>query len=58
MNDVAELKEQMSSIMSELAEMRHEMKSFLMKIYDGSKVIILLCLGIFLVCLVMVAVFK
>jgi len=54
MNDEGELKEEISS----MAEMRHEMRSLLMKIYDGLKVIVLLCLGIFLVCLVLEAMFK
>ena len=52
MDDVAELKGEMSSIMSEEAEMRHEMRSLLIKIYDALKVIMLLCLEIFVVCLI------
>ena len=40
-NDVAKLKDEMSSIMSEVAKMRHEMRSLLMKTYDALKVIML-----------------
>jgi len=57
-DDVAELKGEMSSIMSEVAEMGHEMRSLLIKIYDALKVILLLYSGIFVVCLVMVVVLK
>jgi len=47
-----------SGVLKEMAEMRHEMRSLLMKIYDVLKVIVLLCAGIFLVCVVMKGVFK
>ncbi|KAJ8438946.1 LOW QUALITY PROTEIN: hypothetical protein Cgig2_012841 [Carnegiea gigantea] len=36
-DDVAELKGEMSPIISEVAEMRHEMRSLLIKIYDALK---------------------
>ncbi|KAJ8430402.1 hypothetical protein Cgig2_000234 [Carnegiea gigantea] len=36
-DDVAELKKEMSSIVSEVAEMRHEMRSLLIKIYSALK---------------------
>ena len=58
MNGVAELNGDMSSIMSEVVEMRHEIRSLLMNIYNGLKDIMLLCLGIFLVFLIIVDVFK
>ena len=48
----------MSSIISEVAEMRHEIRSLLIKNYDALKVIMLLCLGVFVIYLAMVVVLK
>ena len=57
-NNRVKQREEIRSIMSEVAEIRHEIRSLLRKIYGGLKIIVLLCLWIFLVCLVMVAMFK
>ena len=56
--ELINLKDKVSGVLKEMAEMRHEMRSLLMKIYDVLKVIVLLCAGIFLVCVVMKGVFK
>jgi len=57
-SELINLTEEVSGALKEMAEMRHEMRSLLMKIYDVFKVIVLLCAGIFLVCVVMKGGFK
>ena len=58
LNDIIQLKDEVWCVLGEMVEMRTKIRSMLSKIYDGIKILALLCVVIFVVCIVMLGVLK